>query len=249
MAFFLSLYIIVGLILYLNQNRFIYFPSEAVHHSFKTITMQNDGADINIIVLNPEKLSKSAIVYFGGNGESVVYNSPDFLREFNNTTTYLMNYRGYDESTGKANEKDNYQDALKLFDYAKDKHKDIIVMGRSLGSGVATYIASKRDVSKLVLITPYDSIKNLAQAKIIVYPMSLLLNQQYLSVNRAKDITADTLVLIAENDTAIPLKNSNNLLKALSKAKVESIIIKDTGHNSISNNPLYFNTLSNFVTK
>ena len=232
---------------YFAQNKFIYFPTPPIAHDYKTITIENEDCLIEVIVLNSEKSIDKAIIYFGGNGESVVYSASDFHREFKNSVVYLINYRGYGNSNGQPSEKANYSDALKVFDLVQKKYTNITVIGRSLGSGVATYVASKRNISKLVLITPYDSIENLAQSKFFIYPMSLLLNQKYVSIGHVKDIKAKCLVLIAENDEVIPFKNSKNLVNEFPDNQINSLIIKNSSHNTISNSSNYFELLKNFI--
>ena len=90
-----------------------------------------------------------------------------------------MDYRGYGFSTGVSTEATLYRDALKLYDSVKSKHTRISLGGRSLGTAVATYVAAYREVSKLALITPFDSIVNVAQGKYPVYPVHLLLHDTF----------------------------------------------------------------------
>ena len=154
-------YIGLCLTLYFNQENFIYFPTPHVNHDFESLTIRHDGESINLTVLNAGK--EKAIVYFGGNAEATVYNAPSFSETFPSHTVYLFNYRGYGKSTGSPSEEKIYADAQALIDQISKVHKGISVIGRSLGSGVATYIASRNKISQLVLITPFDSIKNIAQ--------------------------------------------------------------------------------------
>jgi pimeloyl-ACP methyl ester carboxylesterase len=65
-------------------------------------------------------------------------------------------------------------DALALFDSLAADHDDIAVVGRSLGSGVATQLAAQRPVSRLVLVTPFDSIVSVGQAAMPWIPVGLL---------------------------------------------------------------------------
>ena len=88
-----------------------------------------------------------AIIYFGGNAESMAQSSDEIARQFPAFTVYLMDYRGYGRSTGEPSEEGLYSDALKLYDTMKSKYESISIGGRSLGSGIAVYVASQRKVS------------------------------------------------------------------------------------------------------
>lgn len=229
----------------------MYFPTPKIHHDFDEIIFSNQGENLNIIVLNKNK--QKAILYFGGNSESVVINADKFSEIFPEHTVYLFNYRGYGGSTGKPGEKENYADADALYEFLKNQYTDISVMGRSLGSGVATYLASVKHIEKLVLITPYDSIQSVAQMRFPIHPMSLLLKDKYNSAIKAKDVKAETMILIAEHDETIKLERTHGLIEAFAKshaAKISPIIsktIKNAGHNSILESERYYRLLRDFL--
>ncbi len=231
--------------LYINQRDFIYFPRKPINNIGNYITYQNNDEKIRVNLINANQ--QKAIIYFGGNAELVSYNSKVFSDIFPNHTIYLVNYRGYGGSTGIPTEKAIYSDALYIFDQVKKKHSEITIIGRSLGSGVATLVASKREISKLVLITPFDSVQNIAQKVFPIYPMSLLLKEKYNSAMRAHSIKAKVLLLIAENYNIIPIENSENLARKFKKEQLEVKIIPDSDHNTISASRSYYRILSIFV--
>lgn len=241
----LFIYVCVGTFLFFAQRSFIYFPTPETNHPYTEISYRFDDANIKVVAL--KKDSEKAILYFGGNGEAVEYNAPIFEKIFNDQTVYLVKYRGYGGSTGKPSEEKIYSDALKIFDDINKKYSEVFVIGRSLGSGVATYVASQRNVEKLVLVTPYDSIESLAQASYPVFPMSLLLIDKYDSVGRENLIKANTLMLVAENDNVIKKSHSKNLFNAFKQTTPKMVIISNTGHNTISNSQQYNELLSQFI--
>lgn len=227
----LVIYVGFGLLLYLNQRSFLYFPTPDFDHGFDSFVVNNDGESINVVVLNQGR--EKAILYFGGNGESVVADAPDFKLLFPFHTVYLVNYRGYGGSSGRPEESGIYSDALTIFDQIKQQHNAVSVIGRSLGTGVATLIASTRMIDRLALITPFDSVQHIAQDRFFFYPMSLLLKDRYDSLSRVKQITVPTLILVAEYDEVIGRKYTMNLVAAFDPGQVTVTIVKDTGHNTI----------------
>jgi pimeloyl-ACP methyl ester carboxylesterase len=238
-------YITFGVVFFINQRDLLYAPTDTINHVFNEVIFQNDKESINVIVVNDKK--EKAVLYFGGNGDTVSLSAFAFDRFFPDHTVYLVNYRGYGGSSGEASEKGICSDALAIFDQIRSKHSDISVLGRSLGSGVATYLASKREFEKLVLITAYDSVQNMAQERFPLYPMSILLKDKYDSVSRVKDIDVKTLVLVAEKDNVITMKHSQKLIDAFPDSKVDVKIIEGAGHNNILRDDRYYHVLQKFM--
>ena len=235
-----------GLLLFVGQRGFIYFPVNALPSNLEKRVFENDGEAIKTSIINQG--SEQAIIYFGGNAENVDYNAFEFQQLLNGYTVYLVKYRGYAGSTGEPTEQGIYADALHIYDEIKTDYQSVSVIGRSLGSGVATYLASQRKVKRLVLVTPFDSVKNVAQAVFPMYPMGILLKDKHDSLSRAKDITSDTLILAAENDEVIKMKHTLSLLNGFEQ-DVHFKEIKGANHNDISENSVYVDTLSAFFKK
>ncbi len=242
----LRIYVLVGIFLYIIQDSFLYFPPQQFDVLYKKRVFINEGESISTTVLNFRQ--KQAIIYFGGNAENVDYNINNFKKMFKEYTVYLVKYRGYGASSSKATEKALYSDALSIYDTLEDNYHTISVIGRSLGSGVATYLASKREISKLALITPFDSIESIAQEMFPIYPMSLLLRDKYKSIDRVNNITANTLILMAENDKTVTSQHTKNLANKFPASQVHVEIIRNEDHNSISNNTHYNSLLQSYFS-
>ena len=241
----LLIYLCAAAYLFFVQRSLLYFPPPPNHHGYPEESFLFEEARVQVIVLN--KGHQNAILYFGGNAEAVERNAPSFMKNFPNHMLYLMQYRGYGNSTGEPTEANLYADSLIVFDKIKQRHHSISVIGRSLGSGVATYLAANRKIHKLALITPYDSIEAMAQSLFPLFPMSILLQDKYNALAHAQQIKAPTLLLIAENDQTIPLAHSQKLANAFAYFQALSVIIPDSNHNNISYHPLYITQLQQFI--
>jgi hypothetical protein len=161
-------------------------------------------------------------------------------------TVYLLPYRSYGGNPGEVTEANLYRDALNLYDQTRNHHVRVSVMGRSLGTGVATQLASQRKVDKLLLVTPYDSMINIAQTQYPVFPASWILKDRYESWRRAPKIDSDVLIMIAGNDEIIPLRNTMNLVSHF-KQKPRVIVFQGEGHNSISDSSEYDRAIAGFI--
>jgi fermentation-respiration switch protein FrsA (DUF1100 family) len=235
-------------LMYVSQRKAIYYPTPEVQAAEATaFRLESDGETLKIWrLVNGD--GQDAIIYFGGNAEDVAGNISDFRYIFPAHDVYLVNYRGYGGSTGSPSEAAIYRDALAVFDEIRSRHTNISVIGRSLGSGVATYLAAVRDIDRLALITPFDSIENVARKALPLLPVSLLLKDKFDSIGRVTDIVAPVLVLTAEHDDIIPSRHSAALVRAFPKSQVTVEIIPDTGHNTISLSPRYASILSAYLT-
>ena len=99
----------------------------------------------------------------------------------------------------------------------------------------------------MILISPYDSIKNVAQKRFPIYPIFLLLKDKYESIKRVTDIKAKTMILIAENDRVIPKKHSIRLFNEFPSEQIRKKIIFDAGHNDISLKNEYYEQIKKFL--
>ena len=239
------LYVAVCAVMYVMQRKLMYFPSEKYPHPFEEISFSNQGETLSVIVLNPEK--ERAVLYFGGNGAIVATHAEHFEKHFSDQTFYFFNYRGYGSSTGKPTEAGNFADALVLYDLVKEKHTSISTSGRSLGTGVATYLAVNKEIDKLILITPYDSILNVAKNKYKLLPVGLLLKDHYDSASRAKAVESEVLIIAAQYDEVIPLHHTEKLANVFKQEQLTYKVIENTGHNNLSETNEYFELLKAFL--
>ena len=217
------------------ENRAVNEDSIQLHSGSETIKIWRIGNGIN------------ALVYFGGNAEDVAENIPEFNRYFPKHTVYLVNYRGYGGSTGKPTESALFEDALNVYDKVSESHENISVIGRSLGSAVAIYLASQRVIKKLVVVTPFDSALNLAKGMYPVFPVSLLLKDRFDAVGQINTVQAPILALVAEQDTIIPRKRTDALINAIPTDQLTVQVISNTGHNDILNSTAYAEALVSFI--
>ena len=238
-------YLGIGVLLYSYQEKLLYHPTPNIKIDYPQMVLHRDKADVVIHVLN--KGHKNAILYFGGNAESMARSADYIAQQFPEFTCYLMDYRGYGASTGIPNEKNIFADALALYDKVKQKHQHISIGGRSLGTGVAMYVAAHREVSKLALITPYDSIMSVAQERYPLYPTSLLLKDKYDSLSLVPKIKAKIFIVLAENDRVITREHTQRLIDAFKKEQFTVDTIKGRGHNDISDDARYYKIMQDFI--
>ena len=240
------IYLGVCVVLFAGQRRLIYFPrAEVTQAPAEPLWLPSAGETLKVWKLGDG--GPKAIIYFGGNAEDVSHNIPDYAKWFPEHTVYFVNYRGYGGSSGSPSETALFEDALQVFDNVATRHQDVAVVGRSLGSGVAIYLATARPVSRMVLVTPFDSVERVASRVLPVFPTSWLLWDRFDSVSRVADVKAPVMAVVAEEDGVIPRPHSDALIAAFPPAQIAVRVIRYADHNTVHLLPDYAQSLREFL--
>lgn len=227
--------------LFAFQRSMIYYPqARSPVAGTTTLTLQAVGADVLVTVR--EREGPNALIYLGGNAEDPGYSLPGLAAAFPEHAIYLLHYRGYGGSTGRPSETALVSDALALYDRVRVAHGDIVIVGRSLGSGIAVQMASKRPVARLVLVTPYDSLLEVAARQFPLLPVRWLMLDKFESWKYVPMIVAPTLIIAAEHDEVIPRESTDALFERFGDGAA-SKIVAGAGHNTISEYPEYLSLL------
>ncbi len=229
--------------LYFFQRSLIYFPQPAAVRT-PVVAIANGVDGFHVLASVREHAGRRAVIYFGGNAEDVSQSLAPLAEAYPQHAVYLLHYRGYGGSGGTPSEEALTHDALALFDQVHKTHPDVIVIGRSLGSGVATRLASQRPVTQLVLVTPYDSLRALAAAQFPVFPVRWLLKDHFDSGHHAAQVRAPALLMAAEHDEVIPRVSTEQLFARFAKGQAVLHVLPRTSHNTISGHPLYWQLLT-----
>ncbi|HWZ63799.1 MAG TPA: alpha/beta hydrolase [Steroidobacteraceae bacterium] len=228
------------------ENHLLYYPTpEVARTGARAVRIECAGATLKIWELHPDR--DAALLYFGGNAEDVGANLGDFDTVFADRAVYLVNYRGYGGSTGRPSEAALTADAATVYDSLRSRHARIAVIGRSLGSGVAVALASERPVERLILITPFDSIANVAADHFRPFPVRLLVRDRYDSARRIGRVSAPTLVVVAEHDEVVWRARSDALFAAITPSLRYTLLVPGATHNDVSSSPIYYPSLREFL--
>ena len=237
-------YVGICIVLYLTQRSFQYFPTPRRLGPTEMAGTYRRGDTLLQLTVRPHA-GPGAVLYFGGNGEDVSSSVAPLMAAFPGREIVMLHYRGYGGSAGRPTEADIALDAQGLFDEVHARHPDVIVIGRSLGSGVAARLASVRPASRLVLVTPYDSIVGIAQRQFPIFPVSWLLIDKYETWRYVPRIKAPVLILRAEHDELIPAASTEALRARFPAGQVTTVVVP-ADHNSILDEPQYVSALAAF---
>jgi len=243
-----AVYLLFAAYLYVFQRKMIYYPvGTDPDFSAQKIAFDNQGARLHGWVLNPNQ--DKALIYFGGNSELITHRSGYFEDVFHDHSVYLVDYRGYGNSEGSPSEAALFSDALAIYDQVSAQHGSISAYGRSLGSGVAVYLSSKRPLQKLILLTPYDSVAEVGQSIYPMFPIRYLIKDRFDSAARVGSIRIPVLIASAENDREIPLTRTQALRERFRQTNVVYQQIGGAAHNDIIDFPEYRALVEKFITR
>ena len=245
----------VPLFMWLFQERMLFFPRPLDSPPTPRPNVEEvsivaaDGVKLRGWLVKGDAAPAPLVIYFGGNAEEVSWLA-DLADHFAGWSLLLVNFRGYGESEGKPGEKELLEDGLVIHDYAKGRSEvnseRIVAMGRSLGSGVAVHLAAHRPLRGVILVSPYDSIVEVAKRHYPFLPVSLMLRHRFDSIALAPLIEAPLLCLVATGDRIIPAAHSRALFEAWRGTKTwREVPYAD--HDSISGEPEYWRSIADFL--
>ena len=247
-ALIVAVYLVLCAALFFFQRSLIYFPQpNAVTSADSQLTLSMPDAQVSVITR--ERVGPRALIYFGGNAEDVSHNLPEFAEAFPEYAVYLLNYRGFGGSGGSPSEAAIAEDALALFDQVYASHPQVSLIGRSLGSGVAVRLASQRPMQNLILVTPYNSLEEIAARQYPWVPVKWLLKDRFESGKYAAHIRVPTLLLAASDDEVIPRASTQRLLENFPQGVAVLRVVPDSGHNSISDRKQYLQWMEDVLNR
>jgi len=250
-AIILSVYCAAVIFIWQKQETLLFHPDPlATDYQFNLpytheVYIDVPGAKIHALHLKlPREQNRGIVLFLHGNAENLKewFTNPDFWIN-SGYDVLMMDYRGYGKSTGSIeSEAQLHSDALAAWNYIKDQYarKKKVIYGRSLGTALAAKLATQVSSDLVVLVSPYTSMKDMANqyypwvpSMVLRYPLE---NTQYI-----QQLNTPILLLHGSNDRLINSKHSQVLASLNNRARF--VEIPDAGHGDIHNFPLYTKTL------
>lgn len=175
---------------------------------------------------------KPVLLYFHGNGADWQSTAPATDRLVSEGYGVLAaEYRGYRGNPGSPSEQGLYRDGRAAIEWLRRRGvppREIVLVGNSIGSGVAAQMATEFEPRAMVLISPFASLPQIVGERIRWAPTGLLLRDRFANINKIGKIAAPTLLLHGESDTLIPPHHSRTLAEANPQARL--VVFPETGH-------------------
>ena len=195
-----------------------------------------DGETLHGVRIPPDNAdaTRTLILGFGGNA----WNGQDvaqYLHElYPDHEVVAFHYRGYAPSTGEPGSAALIADAPLVYDAAVERVQParVVAVGFSIGTGVAAQLSSKRQLAGLILVTPFDSLKAVAQSMYPWLPIAAFFSHEIDAATPLKDGKVPVAIIAAERDEIIPAKRTSGLRETAANL-VYDRTIAGAGHNDI----------------
>ena len=238
------IYILSGVALYFLQDYILFHPvTLKKDHNYdfpekhKDINIPiSENSNLNIVqFLSTDTVTKGAVLYFHGNKKNISWYAkypPYFTRH--GYEVWIIDYPGFGKSTGKFTERTLYNWADYLYSFARKRFSadSIIIYGKSMGTGIATHLASIQPCKRLILETPYYDYPSVIKHYLPIYPIDWMIHFKIPTYSYIQNVAAPITIFQGTGDWIVTYDNAKRLESFL-KAGDEFVTIKDGSHNDL----------------
>lgn len=246
------------------DRQMIYFPERGLSTTPDSVGLTYD--DVYLIASDGTRIhgwhilgeSDITLLWFHGNAGNISHRLDNILmlHQRLGASVLIIDYRGYGLSEGRPSEKGIYMDAEAAFDYlASDLglnvERDVILLGRSLGAGVAVEMATRHGVRGVILESGFTSIREMADASGSPLPIPLVLalfEARYDSISKMGRVESPVMIVHGDRDDTVPYWMAEKLFGAASEPRT-LYPIRGAGHNDTVyvGGEAYFAALEEFI--
>jgi fermentation-respiration switch protein FrsA (DUF1100 family) len=176
-------------------------------------------------------------MYFHGNGENLAYTA-SFARRLADEmqmTVLAVEYPGYDQHGTKVSEAGIYQNAKAGLDWLCEQQQieptDVVLLGRSLGGGVAMSLAQASNSRAIVLLSTFSSLPDVAAEKYPLFPIRLVMRNRFPSRKRMQTCTQPLLQFHGDEDSFVPITSAKRLFESSPAPQKRFVTLEGRGHN------------------
>ena len=253
----LGVYILTLILFYVFHNRIIFqytqlppnYPFQFSGPYQEYFIKTKKGIQLNGLLFQSPTPSKGLIFYTHGNADNLQRwgnYSVDFTEL--GYDVFMYDYRGYGKSEGQPNPKNLYNDSDDVYNWMIDEFNPskVILYGRSLGSTVASHLATKVNANTLILETPFAEFED-----VVYWPIRPLLHLFPINISLSNSkslakVTYPKFIFHGTDDWVVPLSSAEKL-KPLLDQPDHFITIEGAGHKNISDFELYHTRLKEIL--
>lgn len=251
-----AMYMLAAAFMYVSQRNYQYFPShQGLAASAVGLTGVQDlklaGSDGETLQAwyAPAGAGKPTILFLQGNGGEIADRGERFAAyQAQDFGVFFLSYRGYGASSGSPSEGGLVRDALTAYDWLVAqgvKPERMMLVGESLGGGVAVQLAAQKPVAALALEATFASAVNVASVIYWWLPVRLLMKDKFESISVIAKIRAPLLITHGAADEIIPLIEGQKLFAHANQPK-QMIVVPDGTHGSILSAETWMNEMRFF---
>jgi hypothetical protein len=237
----ISIAAVLFILIWLFQHKLIFFPQKLApgyQFNFRQNFQERyfaTSANARIHALHFKTGDPRGLVYYLHGNAGSLQGWGEVAADFtgNGYDVLMIDYRGYGKSTGKISENGLLRDAVIIYDTIRQEYEEIniVVYGRSIGTGIASYVASVRDPGLLILESPYYSLPDAAKSYFPWLP-SVLIRFKFRNDLYIPKVNCPVYIFHGSRDEVLDVKGSYKL-KPLLKPEDRLIIIEGGHHNDL----------------
>ncbi len=254
----LGLLLLNGL-MFLLQPSMIFFPFERLEQTptdwglgYENVTLKTqDGVQLHGWYI-PHKNSEQTLLFFHGNAGNISHRG-DSVKIFHQLglNVFIIDYRGYGNSEGKANEDGLYKDARAAWLYLREnralRQQDIIIFGRSLGGAVAAKLAAEVQPAGLILESTFSSARDIANTVFPVLSRLIFLRYDFNTINHIEQVKSPVLVLHSPDDKIVAFRFGKKIFQTANEPKTFVTLRGDHNSGFLMSQPEYARAISAFT--
>lgn len=252
------IYCVIGIALYYLQEKFMFHPRKLesnyvfqFNNKFEEIKLPVNNEDtISLVKFLPaDTIRKGIVLYYHGNRNNVEHYAryADLFLKYG-YEVWMGDYPGFGKTTGNRTEQKMYDQArmIQKLAYTKYNSDSIIIYGKSLGTGIATYVASYVPAKALVLETPYYSMTSLFGYYAFTYPTGYMIRYKIPLHEYIQEVRYPVIIFHGTADNVIPISNARKL-QPLLKQSDKFITIKNGKHNNLPTHQEYIKMIDSLL--
>ena len=223
-------YFAITIFIYFYQRNLLYHPNEnnylndKINFDYEEVFIETEKEiKLKSWFIKKDLKNLKTLVFFHGNAGNLsnrIYKLNELVKL--DINILLISWRSFSGNKGKPTEKNLYHDAKEIIKWLERlglNKNDIILYGESLGTGVATELASQNNFAGIILESPFTSIADAAKIYYPYLPINLLLRDKYDSENKIKNIKTPILIMHGKMDNIVPQKMGLELFKKANNPK------------------------------
>ena len=195
----------------------------------------------------------NTLLFFHGNAGNIS-GRLESVRQFHRLglNVLIVDYRGYGQSTGSPTEEGIYRDAEACWRYLVETKRiapqEVVVFGRSMGGGPATWLAAREKPGAVILESVFPNVPDVGAHHYSFLPGRALATNQFDNESRVAEIDAPKLVIHSRQDQVVPFELGRRVYEAAAEPK--QFLEIDGGHNDgfLVSADRYLRTIDDFLS-
>lgn len=248
LAIFVLFYIFLGAYLAIFQESQIYFPDNRDFYSCKEFESAEKINFKGTRMYFKKVSEKIAVLYHGNAGSACDRYFYANIFEGKGYSYLIPEYAGFSNDSQKPSHDLIKNDVRNVLEFiASQNFSETAVVGESVGSGAASYHASIKAPAKLLLISPFTSLLDIAREIYWFYPVSLMVDNAFDNTELLKNYKNTLMVIHGENDEIISYKFGKKLFDEASSEEKKMINIPGAGHNDLPVYDIFYTSIYEFL--